>query len=71
MSKGQFSKGLMVAGLNKLVLYDPIRGLTCYELKLKKWQFIWLETVILFIVQGSGLTILLDCRRTSHHDIVR
>ena len=49
----------MVAGLTKLVLYDPIRGLTCYELKLKKWQFIWFPTTpypIIYAFDGKRLS---------------
>ena len=31
----------IIAGRTKLVLYNQIRGLKCYELRPNKWQFIW------------------------------
>ena len=69
LSKGQLSKGQLSKETVVQEDYCPrttfVQGDYCPSRLFSK------ETVTLFIVQGRRLRILLDCRRTSHHDIVR
>ena len=63
LSKGQLSKETVVQGD-----YCPRR--TFVQGDSSPRRLLSKETVTLFIVQGRGLMILLDCRRSSHNNIV-